>query len=150
VVPLENEMDNVRAAILSGEANQLQGITSLDEIWLAYDEAAAPYRAGIASVLTTAQHASLQQMMFSTRPVWGLGYGAAGVGRGVGVATGVAPRLGLGRSTVWGRGAGLGRGLGLRAGVGYGLGRGAAVGFGRGLGRVGGRGLGRGIIRSPR
>lgn len=142
VVPLENQLNAVRDQILAGQVDWSSGILQLQEVRAQYEVAAAPYRTGVANVLTTDQHWALQEIMYATWPGTGTPPGVGlGLRRGWVPAAGVAPgrALGLGRGVGLGRGAGLG--LGARAGVyGRGLGRGYGRGYGRGLGR----GLGRG------
>jgi hypothetical protein len=81
----------------------------------------------VETILTPAQHQTLQMVMWETRP--GLGRGLYGAGTALGWEYG----LGLGQ------GAGLARPGSLRPGLGQGLGRGSGRGLGRGMGR--GRGL---------
>jgi hypothetical protein len=132
VEPLGQEIDGLRASILAGDVSSLEGVTLLQDLFVAYETAADPYRIQVANLLSPAQHQALQGIMWETRPYYGRGLGLYGAG------VGGAGYLGAGQSVWMGRaGLGLGRG----AGMGIGLGRGAR-GMGRGLGRGGGRGLG--------
>ncbi|MFC1660832.1 hypothetical protein ACFL3S_05175 [Gemmatimonadota bacterium] len=127
VAPLEAEIDDLRARIMSGEVMQVAGVSQLQDLFNRYQAAATPYRTGVATILTADQHWELQGLMYDSR----LGQGAY-VGRA---------------------GSGIGRGFGLSAGRGY-WGPGGGVGLGRGLRRGvrrgGGRGLGRGLMRDRR
>jgi hypothetical protein len=149
VGPLQAEIDQLRAHIISGEVNRLDGLLTLEQLLAESQEVAAPYRAGVTTILTTDQHLRLQEIMWNTRPGpdtgWGLGMEsipgpppAAAYGPGVGARAYGGLGLGLGVRAYGGRG--LGRGLGLWGG--RGLGRGPRAFYGRGLGR--GYGLGRG------
>ena len=160
VAPLALEMEELRLGILTGEMDQIQGLNRLQEVQAEYLLAADPYRTRIASVLSSTQHRSLQQMMLATRPMGGWGTGSPALGRGgigAGVGRGLGRGLGPGRSVGRGVGLGVGRGLGpgrgaalgLGQGAGLGVGRGAGLGVGRGaalgLGRGAGLGVGRGL-----
>jgi hypothetical protein len=136
VEPMAMRVDRLRADIVSGEADPYQATVALQELLAEYQLVADPYRAEIASILTTSQHADLQQMMWATGGGRRPGLGRGSFGRGAGLAGGT--------------GAGLGVGLGAGRGVGFvgvhGLGRGAAQPLGRGLGRGNARGPGGRII----
>jgi hypothetical protein len=147
VVPLDAEIENIRAGILAGSMNSVDGLAMLRELSAEYQVVANPYRAQVAAILTPEQHQMLQGVMWETRP-WGgrgLGSGAVVGAAGVpGVGTGVAWGGAVGVAPVAGLGLGRGAGLGLGRGVGLGVGRAAGLGLGRGAGRGLGRGLGRG------
>lgn len=127
VAPLQTEIDDLRAHIMAGEVSRVDGLLTLEQLLANFQEAAAPYRTGVTTVLTADQHVRLQEIVWGTRPGTGIGawaYGGSGLGLGV-RAYGGQP---------------LGRGVGIRGG--RALGWGTRVGYGRGLGR--GIGLGRG------
>ena len=129
VEPVATEIANLRAGLIAGEVDRLSGINPLQELFAQYEVAAAPYRIQVESILTPAQHESLQIAMWQTRPVPGTGlYGPVG---GLDWDYGLRPRFNPG--------VGFAGPRGLGAGWGPGFGRGAGRGLGRGLGR--GRGL---------
>ena len=130
LAPLQADIDNLRYAIISGEASRVGGVPQLQGLVAEYDAVAEPFQTRITSILTVEQHAALQDIMFATRPGLGAGWGA-GVGAGLGLAPGAGPGLGLPPRPY------LGRNLGA------GFGRGAGLGVRRGFVRGGGRGLGR-------
>jgi len=144
VAPLEAEIDGLRASILAGDVNSVEGLSLLQELYTQYDVVAEPYRIEVTNILTPAQHESLQAIMWQTRPYGGRGLGLYGAG-----VVGTGQPLGLGRGIGLGRGVGLGRGAGLAygRGVGLGYGRGVGLGYGRGIGLGYGRGVGRGLGR---
>jgi len=150
VEPLAVQIDGMRAGIQKGDLDAYQGTATLQELLAEYEIVAGPYRAEVASILSTNQHAALQQMMWVTGGGAGLGLGRGGVGRGQGVGLGVG--LGRGRGVGLGRGGGLGLGrgggLGLGRGIGLSSGRGLAPGLGMGVGAVGSYGVGRGLGRA--
>ncbi len=123
VAPLEAEIYDLRARMMSGEVTRFAGVSQLQDLFTRYDAAGTPYRTGVATILTADQHRELQGLMYNTRPVQGayLGGAASGLGRGFGI--------------------GAGRGI---------VGRGAGVGWGRGFGRGVGRGFRRGYVRVGR
>lgn len=133
VEPLAVQIDEMRAGIQTGDLDPYQGTATLQELLANYEIVANPYRTEVTSLLSTNQHAALQQMMWATRGGAGQGLGMGTVGRGLGAGRGV----GLGR----GAGMGLGRGVGL------GVGRGAAIGLGMGTGLGGAYGAGRRVAR---
>jgi hypothetical protein len=108
VTPLEQEIDQFRSSIGSGGVSYARGQARLLELLAEFEAAAEPYRIGVSEVLTPDQHATLQRMMYDTRP-YGRGWAGAGYGR---VARGTA--LG-GRG--FGRGAGYGAGWGFRRSI---------------------------------
>ena len=127
VTPLQTEIDGLRTGILSGEVNRADGLVALQALRAEYDEIAAPYRTGVTAILTADQHAELQGILWSTRPVSGTGWAAtSGGGYGLGVGRGVYGGRGLGRGV--GRGAGAWGGRGLRSGARSFRGRGAGLG----------------------
>jgi hypothetical protein len=130
VEPLGAEIDLLRTQILAGEGSALDGLARLRELQDLYQDSAAPYRAGVAEILTPEQHLMLQDMMFSTRSTAGWGPRGTGVafGRGLGARGAQGPDLGYGRGAGlgYGRGAGLGYGRGIRPGYGRGLRQGSA------------------------
>ena len=131
VAPLEAEIDDLRARIISGDVPQFAGVSELQDLLARYEAAATPYRTGVATILTADQHWQLQELMYNSLIGTGayLGRAGPGIARGVG--------LGVRRGFV-GRGAGAG------------LGRGSGLGFGRGAWRGVGRGTGRGFARGIR
>jgi hypothetical protein len=129
VEPVAAEIETLRGRLMAGEVDGVSGIDQLQGLLVQYQAAAAPYRIQVGTILTPAQHETLQTVMWNSRPVSGQGLYGAGMGLGVGLDYG----LGLGQ------GAGLARPRGLGVGLGRGLGRGAGRVLGRGMGR--GRGL---------
>jgi hypothetical protein len=129
VVPLQAEIEELRAQIVNGAAGA-EGLGRLQLLLDRFDEVAALYRTGVQNILSPEQHLTLQRIMLDS---WGGGGGYVG---GVGLGVGRAGGLGLGR----------GRGLGLRRAGGAGLGRGGVSLQGRGIGRGLGRGMGRRVI----
>jgi len=134
VEPIEAEIDDLRLGIISGAVDRVDGIVALRELFAEFNAAAAPYRAGVASVLTVDQHRALQGMMWSTGAGLGAGWGrGAGVGPGVALGALPGPGLGLGARRFagpgWGAGARPMAGRGM--GPGWGRGRGAGLGLAR-------------------
>jgi hypothetical protein len=129
--PLEDELDFLREEMMNAEVGWSEGTLRLRESLAHYQEAAEPFRNGVADILSEEQHLLLQAAMFDTRPVYG-----RGLGRGVAGA----PGAGLGLGYVGARGLRYGRGAG------YGVRGGLAVGFGRGAGYAG-RGFRRNLPR---
>ncbi len=123
VDPLGVEITGLRAMIMAGEVDRVEGLIRLQGLLDEYEVVAAPYRTEVATVLSPAQHGILQSVMWDGRPALGLGQGAIGPGLGT------APGLGSGQGVGYARPGALRRGVAL------------------GLGRAGGRGLGRGIGR---
>ena len=123
VAPLEAEIYDLRARMMSGEVTQYAGVSQLQDLFTRYEAAAIPYRTGVTTTLTADQHWELQALMYNTRPGQGayLGRAAPGLGRGFGI--------------------GAGRGI---------VGRGAGAGWGRRFGRGAGRGFRRGYVRVGR
>jgi hypothetical protein len=139
VAPLQTEIDDLRAHIIAGEVSRVDGLLTLEQLLADFQEAAAPYRTGITTVLTADQHARLQEIVWGTRPWTSIGawaYGGSGLGLGVRAYGGWG--LGLGMRAYGGQP--LGRGVGIRGG--RVLGWGTRASYGRGLGR--GIGVGRG------
>ncbi len=139
VEPLEALLNDLQGGIARGEVVGPQGWSQLQELRAQYEEVAEPYRAGVVSVLTMAQHQSLQRLMFATRTpaAWGRGW-APDVGPGA-----WAPAAGLGVGWAHGRGAMRM----VRPGVAWRGARGAAWAPGRGFVPGGGRAVPRGAGR---
>ncbi len=140
VRPVEGEIENLRARVLAGEVNRVDGLSELRTLLAEYQAAAAPFRTGVAGVLTAEQHAVLQGMMWNSWPGQRMNPAAMAV-PGLRQRAPLGPPMGLGPGAYggWGRGAGVrpygGRGPGFRAygGGGMGVGRGGWVrGGGRG------------------
>jgi hypothetical protein len=134
VAPLRMEIEELRAQIISGEFDRVDGILALQDLRAALDDAAAPYRAGVTSILTVQQHTALQGILWSTRPgaeaSWDLWSGGGpgtepGFAYGGRVGVGFYGRRGAGPG--WGGRAWAGRGPGARAG--FHRGRGAGMGL---------------------
>jgi len=135
VVPVETEMDGLRAAILVGEVSSADGLPLLRGLFGEFQAVSAPYREEVDAILTPVQHQTLQGIMWETRPIQGSALGMSGVGWN--------PVLGTSRGAWLGRGAGYG----LARGGGMALGRSAGVGMARGGGMALGRGAGVGMAR---
>jgi hypothetical protein len=125
VAPLELEIETLRTRIIDGEIAWATGVGQLQDLFAQYETAAAPYRTGIAGILTAQQHQALQEMMFETRfgssATVRLGRAGLGRGRGLGVGAGL-PARGLGLGPVYRRLPVVGRGMGRRGGRGFGRG----------------------------
>lgn len=169
ILPLRREIDALRSNIMTDGVGHTRGWPRLQDLLAELDVVAEPYRTGVANVLTPEQHTALQQMMFSSRPYGGRGYGRAGTGfrpvpgsvsntlpgaprgtvppRPYGLGRGGGRALGLGAGAVPGRGLARGIGLGFGRGMGGGLAMGAGRGIARGAGRWAGRSGGRGFRR---
>lgn len=134
VAPLQMEIEELRAQIISGEFDRVDGILALKDLRAELDAVAAPYRAGVTSILTVQQHAALRGILWSTRPGVEASWetrsgGVPGIGPGVayGGRFGAGPYGRRGAGPGWGGGAWGGRGPGARAG--FYRGRGAGLGF---------------------
>ncbi len=148
VEPLQAQIDGLRAQILAGEVDRVDGVVALQALFADFEAAAAPYRTGVTSILTVDQHRALQGMVWGSRPWLGAGRGAgAGMLGGAGAGAGYGMGMGMGMGAMPPGAPGLGRGA--RPYYGRGLGSGAGRPGGRGMGRgvAQGRGIGRGLAR---
>lgn len=107
VTPVEQEIDALRAGIRGGDVAYAEGQARLEDLLVRFETLAEPYRAGVAETLTPEQHATLQRMLYDSRPYVGRGYGRQSYGYGYGYGAGYG--AGYGYRPGWGAGRGPGR-----------------------------------------